>query len=87
MSIFGEEIRKARKPHRCYWCGETIEPDTQYARWISVDGALFVVTVHIDCQAAWQSLDWIDRDTVEQYSYSRGCTCERGRCSCVKERT
>ena len=52
MSVYctPETRQKARKPHRCNWCGEAIEIGTEYARWYSiVDGDGATNRAHVKC--------------------------------------
>ncbi len=75
---------KARKPHRCDWCGEGISVDEQYVRSSGVfDDRIQITHMHRECYAAMLKLDDPD-DGYEPYSFARGCCCERGRCECGK---
>jgi hypothetical protein len=74
---------KARKPHRCWWCDERIEIGTTYKQWTCFgDGNVQRVQVHVECLKAWQSLHPHDAEEMTYGSFSRGCTCEHGRCEC-----
>lgn len=74
---------KARKPHRCYWCGEAINPGDTYVRWAwAGDDGVTTIHCHPECEAAWATLGW-DQNEVGFAEYSRGCTCENGRCECA----
>lgn len=46
-------IRKCRKNHICFWCGEKILKGDPYTRWAWVDGSIDVVKVHPECRDAW----------------------------------
>ena len=82
----GYEKRKARKKHQCWWCAEPIEPGTTYARWGWPDeGTVTEIKVHTECGDAWDSLHWADAEAVGFGCYTRGCTCENGRCECEKK--
>ena len=73
---------KARKPHKCWWCGEAINPGDVYARWVDFDlGHACTIRCHPECEATWGTLDEVDslRGFAE---CARGCTCENGACEC-----
>lgn len=54
---------KARKPHRCTWCGEEIAPSTNYWRWYSVneDGCGSTSKMHDEC------FDAVKQDDEREY--------------------
>lgn len=48
-----EESRKARKPHRCIWCGQTIEVGQRYTHRRGVfEGDLQTDDWHPECEKA-----------------------------------
>lgn len=51
--IISSELRKARKPHKCIWCGQAIEPGTEYRyeRVRGPDGMDFNPW-HLECDEA-----------------------------------
>jgi hypothetical protein len=40
---------RARKEHRCTWCGEAIPPASEYLRWMSVDDSMYTNKMHREC--------------------------------------
>jgi hypothetical protein len=40
---------RARKEHRCTWCGEAISPGSEYLRWMSVDDSMYTNKMHREC--------------------------------------
>jgi len=48
-----KKIKKCRKNHRCFWCGELITKGQPYVRWCWVDGDLETIKVHPECRDAW----------------------------------
>jgi hypothetical protein len=56
-----DEIRKARKAHRCYLCGEIIAPQETYlVRTGSLDDEIVSCKMHPECEQ--QTRDWDDFD-------------------------
>jgi len=54
---YGQEISnamvRARKPHVCDWCGESIEPKTKYWKWVGiVEGDPSSTKMHPECEQA-----------------------------------
>jgi hypothetical protein len=47
------KVKKSRKDHTCYWCGELIAKGSPYARWAWVDDGISTTKVHPECEAAW----------------------------------
>ncbi len=83
MSVIHYTEQKARKTHKCHWCGESIDPGEKYSKWRWVDfGDISTVKVHAECNLAWNSLSYPDNEDVFFGSFNRGCTCENGRCEC-----
>ena len=79
------ETPTARKPHRCWWCAERIEPGEKYNRWVWKDGRdLLAVKCHPECYDAWAE---IGGEEVDYGDFCRGCTCEAGRCECGRNPT
>ena len=79
----GESTPKARKDHRCYWCGQLIKKGTRYHHWAGVSyGEFYDTKVHLECGEAWRLLPECDAEEVPYAAYHRGCTCERNRCEC-----
>lgn len=75
MTILGESTRKARKPHKCYWCGEEIPAKTQYVRWCSAqDGIAEEIKVHNECKDAWHEAasEWGGEYEAAAYEHERG---------------
>ena len=82
-AALSESKPKARKDHRCYWCGQLIKKGTQYCRWSAVEGGEFYNTkVHLECGSAWRELPEYEAEEVWRGDHHRGCTCERNRCKC-----
>ena len=53
MYLTSVETHKARKQHRCDWCGQAIEPATDYKRYRFFDGAdAGTVKLHPECHDA-----------------------------------
>lgn len=54
--LLSEAYPKARKVHRCIWCGQTIEPSTQYRVESSrYDGQWQNFKWHLECNKAFAS--------------------------------
>jgi hypothetical protein len=79
-------IRKPRKPHECYWCGEKIEGE--HAKWACFsDGQSVEIRCHSECREAWKLARREDdyyADQVQPGEHSRGCQCPAGDCTCKK---
>lgn len=49
--------RKARKEHRCSWCGEAVEPGTEYVRLpVFGEGTVQTWKAHPECNEAEQNM-------------------------------
>ena len=59
---------KARKPHRCTWCGEDILKGETYAGWKNVYETWFSNKMHQECLAASR----YDDDEYSAYEHERG---------------
>ena len=89
-----ETIKAAQKPHKCSWCGTTIEAGESYKRyrWFGDEG-VGVVKEHPECYEAMQEL--IDEAGGEILfspgDSPRGCNCgfdaHCPRCNAKKEQT
>lgn len=80
----------ARKRHRCYWCGEWIEPGDKYVTWTCFDDGPSVCKVHPECKAAWdrgmdESPQYYGEESHEA-EHCRGCLCGSNRCDCKESR-
>ena len=63
MMVFDKELVKARKDHKCTWCGQPILKGTQYHKWVNVDDSWFTNKVHDEC------LDPLDEECREMGEY------------------
>lgn len=80
-----QRVKAARKPHRCYWCGERIEAGQPYLRWFSRSDGPYTTRVHPECEAAWQRAIKLDdeyRYGVHEATHTRGCICDKGDLKC-----
>ncbi len=74
--------QRARKLHRCWYCGEDIVPGDRYHLWIGIwEGDFGVTKTHEECEKAWQSM-YSDRtllsdDGLDFGEYWRGTTVRR----------
>lgn len=67
------ETLKARKPHRCMSCGETIAAGEEYKRWRCYeDGDAGTVKMHPECYAAHCDSAGGCAWEFTPYSYPRG---------------
>lgn len=57
------EIEACRKPHRCHWCGEIIAKGQPAVRVAGTwDGDFGQSYYHPECNAAYLSMDWKERE-------------------------
>jgi hypothetical protein len=71
-----DEWRKARKQHRCIWCGEPIAVGERYRHWRGkFEGDVMSNDWHKECDAAAESEDL--EEGFEPYFYKRGTQEER----------
>jgi len=64
MSIeLTNKIVKCRKPHKCEWCGETIDKNenAQYRSGV-LEGEMYHGHQHIECYSAMMDSDYDDFD-------------------------
>ncbi len=68
---------KARKPHRCDWCGEGIVAGDTYSRWRYYGDAVATVRAHPECLSAGQEAahEWGSDEVYFNRSNPRGCDC------------
>jgi len=66
--------QKARKGHRCSWCGEPINPGEEYTRWRYYgDDGVGTVKMHPECEAAQQrEVDQGGENEFTPYEQERG---------------
>jgi hypothetical protein len=59
----------ARKPHRCYLCGELIATREKHHRRVGVNGREMIeMRMHSECEAEthdWDAMDWESFDETE----------------------
>jgi hypothetical protein len=76
MTMLGDvvKVKKSRKPHACWWCGDEIEKGSSYVKWCwnSYDN-LDTVKVHPECREAWSSLPYGENE-VHFAEFKRGST-------------
>ena len=86
MTTTDPKTVKARKPHKCYWCGEPISPGDVYEQWTCFDdGNATNVKVHGECKEAWdKGLGMFYEEEVGFGEHCRGCLCQRPHCECGK---
>lgn len=61
---FRYPIRRARKPHRCAWCGEAIASGDEMIKHAgAVAGERFVINHHPECAAAVTS--WLEQNRTQ----------------------
>lgn len=50
MTVLSATVHRARRAHRCIWCGEAIDVGTQYHRSKVVgDGTINGLAWHLEC--------------------------------------
>ncbi len=71
---------KARKKHKCSWCGEIIEQWETYLRGFCVfEGVASTFKMHQECSHAESKLlQYSDDCGWFWYSFTRGCVCDNG---------
>ena len=70
------EWRKARKPHKCNYCGQTIEPGERYYRYVGkYDGEIYTWLGHEKCEyIAGEIWDYCDLDEgMSDEDFENGC--------------
>lgn len=82
MQVSRDRIIKARKDHKCYWCGNKIKKGKTYHRWACfTDGTAFAIKVHLECKDAWdvgmkEEPSYYGEEVVEA-DHQQGCLCSR----------
>jgi len=65
VTLLADELPKARKPHRCCWCGQQINAGEVYRRQRTIfDGALQSNAWHPECFDAAEYCDLEDGFTL-----------------------
>ena len=56
-AVIGYTIgKKARKRHKCFWCGDPIQLGEPYSYWgWASDGGVERIKVQPECEIAWQA--------------------------------
>lgn len=81
----GMVVRKARKPHKCDWCGQVIEKGEQYEYQKFVcDGQMYDWKAHLACSRVVSAIwDYFDPDDgMSDDEFADGCqeVCQRFIC-------
>lgn len=86
MEVLNECISKARKDHRCEYCGGIIHKGDKYMRQTNVDDVIYTFKCHDICHTLSSYLcdDYGDGIEVEYwqdmvsdaYRYEFGCDCD-----------
>ena len=81
----GMAVRKARKPHKCDWCGQVIEKGEQYEYQKFVyDGQMYDWKAHLACSRVASAIwDYVDPDEgMTDDEFADGCreVCQRFIC-------
>ena len=78
MSQLGTTItvKKCRRDHLCFWCGEKIDKGTSYKKWTWEGGELMTIKTHPECLAAWNRASEQEGGPYETgpYEHKRGET-------------
>ncbi len=64
---------KARKAHRCSWCGEDIEVGEVHSAWVGIYDGFYQGRMHIECIDAFNREDPYEGE-FEEWSNPRGKT-------------
>lgn len=71
MDTLTDETRKARKQHRCNWCGNPIEKGEKYRHTVNVDGGdMWHFKEHLKCEQIFKVF-W-----DKHHPYPEECTSE-----------
>jgi len=71
MDTLSDETRKARKQHRCNWCGNIIQKGEKYRHSVYVDGGdMWSFKAHLKCDQIFDAFYKEDRPYWEE------CTAE-----------
>ncbi len=77
MTALKSNLVQARKPHRCYWCGEKIKRGEEYIHVAGVeDGEFYHTDLHTECDKAWLREDRspMGNGEITPYENPRGLT-------------
>lgn len=65
FECIASEVLRARKRHRCTWCGKFIEPGETYTRErVKIDGDIGTQRLHRDCDKAMRDLASRERGSI-----------------------
>lgn len=74
--ISHDEIKSARKVHRCDWCETDIAVGESYIRQRFADVRAYTSKMHFECWGAFTRLPRHEREGSCCNTYTRGCTCD-----------
>jgi len=60
---------KARQPHRCSSCAETIDAGTVYARWVTFDDGAETNKMHEECLAMHENAAIANSEPSWEYEH------------------
>lgn len=76
-----QTMHKARKPHRCFWCGELINAGEHFIRHCQFEPGEppAPMRFHSECDVSMHCLDgtWGCYEGFEEQGHHRGCTCTK----------
>jgi hypothetical protein len=76
--ISHDEVKAARKVHRCDWCENDIAVGESYIRQRIADARdVHTTKMHSECWGAFKRLPRHEQEESYCNTYTRGCTCDK----------